>query len=85
MHCKSCEKIIEDTVKELEGVGDIKISYATEIAEIEFDTSKTSSDTIVGAINEIGYEAREIEKEGQLSKDTGNQKRGLFNKLFGRK
>ncbi|VVB83096.1 putative copper-exporting P-type ATPase A [uncultured archaeon] len=65
MHCNSCATLIE---KELEDkVNSIKVSYANEKAEIEFDENKISKEEIEKSIKKLGYDIKEIEK-----KETGN-------------
>jgi copper ion binding protein len=80
MHCTSCEKVIETEVMKMPGVKLIKVSYSKETAEVEFDTSKTSSNAIIKTINELGYEAKQSNDENK-----SNKGKGIFSGLFGRK
>jgi sulfite exporter TauE/SafE/copper chaperone CopZ len=55
MHCKSCEYLIKEEVKELKGVQNVKVSYADSKAEITFDPNKISEKEIIKKIREHGY------------------------------
>lgn len=55
MTCKSCEKIIEETVGGLNGVSSVKADYPKEQVVVEFDESKINKDNIVGALDQAGY------------------------------
>ena len=78
MHCTSCESIISNSVKEIKGVNEIKISYRDETAEIVFEPGKTSINNIINTINELGYSAS--------VKNENNEGKGSFlDSIFGRK
>lgn len=69
MHCNSCATLIE---KELENkVDSIKVSYANEKAEIEFDENKISTEEIEKPIKKLGYDIREIEKKETKNNNSG--------------
>ncbi len=55
MECTSCEKIIERTVKKIDGVSKIKVDYITGKAKIKFDADKTSLTSIKNEISKKGY------------------------------
>ncbi|HEU0051493.1 MAG TPA: heavy metal translocating P-type ATPase [Patescibacteria group bacterium] len=56
LHCKSCETLIEETVRELPGVENVSVSYANGTAQIDTDGT-TEIDSILQAIQSLGYEA----------------------------
>lgn len=56
MHCASCETLIEQSLRKIEGVGAVKADYATETVDVTFDTDKTDIDKILEAVNEKGYD-----------------------------
>ena len=61
MHCNSCAVLIQN---ELEGkVNSVKVSYADEKAEIDFDENKISEKEIKEIIKKLGYEASEKKEE----------------------
>lgn len=76
IHCKSCERVIEDAVMEINGIKSVDVSYANETAEVEFDPAKTSIKSIIDAINELGYEAKV--SDGKTGKGAG-----LLSRFFG--
>ena len=53
MHCESCSKMIAMDLEEL-GVKS-RIDHKSGKAEVEFDESKTSLDSIKDAIKKAGY------------------------------
>ncbi|MEK6913431.1 MAG: sulfite exporter TauE/SafE family protein [Nanoarchaeota archaeon] len=70
MHCNSCSMLIENELKSK--VRDIKVSYANEKAEIDFDENKISEEEIKKIIKKLGYSIEEInhvKKENNSKKD----------------
>lgn len=58
IHCESCVKVIEMTLKALRGVGERRYDVAGRSMEARFDEKTVSADEIVNAIkNDAGYEA----------------------------
>ncbi|MEK6973191.1 MAG: heavy-metal-associated domain-containing protein [archaeon] len=55
MHCKSCEKIIEDRVSKLEGIEKVTASFEKENANIIFDSDKISRKRIEEEIHNAEY------------------------------
>jgi len=57
MHCVSCSMFIEG---ELEDMGvEAKANYAKQLVEVTFDPIKTKEETIIGAIQKLGYQVKE--------------------------
>ncbi len=54
MHCNSCERVIEESLKDK--VKHVTVSYSKGIAEIEYDPEKISSEQIKDIIRDSGYE-----------------------------
>jgi len=63
MHCNSCAQLIEKELKEK--VNRIKVSYANENAEIDFDDDKISESEIKKIIEKQGYKI-EFEKNNEI-------------------
>ena len=84
MHCTSCEKLVKSSVKEIEGVKEIKIDYTTEKGEVTFDKEKTTIEEIFKSIEEQGYTCSLIEKN-QTEKDSEylNINKNLIGIIFG--
>lgn len=57
MHCSSCALTIDMDLEDLEGIKDVKTSYARMETEIEFDPEKISEQKILKTIKKSGYTA----------------------------
>lgn len=57
MHCTSCALNVEETVKELEGVQDFKVSFQDMAGELTYDTEKLNLQAVERVIADLGYEA----------------------------
>jgi len=58
MHCSSCEMLIGDELKELDGVNKIKVDHKSGTVEVKFDESKTTKQDIIETIKKEGYKVR---------------------------
>jgi copper chaperone CopZ len=56
MHCKSCEMLIQDSLKETNGIKSVKLDYKKGIAAIEFDEKIVNESAITKIIIKEGYE-----------------------------
>ncbi|MBW3004063.1 sulfite exporter TauE/SafE family protein [Candidatus Woesearchaeota archaeon] len=56
MHCTSCEKVIGKALINLDGVNNVKVDYATESVDVEFDEDKISLKDIKKAVESKGYD-----------------------------
>ncbi|HLE06811.1 MAG TPA: sulfite exporter TauE/SafE family protein [Candidatus Nanoarchaeia archaeon] len=54
MHCASCEKIINDSIKEVDGVNGFKISYVTGKAIINYNSTQNKKEAY-SKIKKLGY------------------------------
>jgi copper chaperone CopZ len=57
MICGSCMARVKKTLKRAEGVKEVKISLKDREAKVKYDGSKTVPDSLVNAINRLGYHA----------------------------
>jgi len=57
MHCGSCATGIQMVTSEIDGVGKVFVDYDAKNGDFEFDTSKTSKEKILEAIETLGYTA----------------------------
>lgn len=55
MHCASCSLTIERTLKKLDGVESVDVSYGTEKAKIQFNESKIDATAMSKVIEPLGY------------------------------
>lgn len=65
MTCDACQKHVDYSVNELDGIVDVKTSYDLENSIIQFDNTKTSQKEITEAINSTGYTVTEIKIKEQ--------------------
>jgi len=78
MHCASCAMRIEDALKNAKGVSSVSVNFATEHANIEFD-SRTSKEKLASIITGLGYKV--ASKAG--SEDAARKKEvSTLKKLF---
>ncbi|MFA4891602.1 MAG: heavy metal translocating P-type ATPase, partial [Candidatus Gracilibacteria bacterium] len=57
MHCASCAKIIEHSLKNVSGVKDANVNFAAEKARVLYDESTTSVEKLISAVKTAGYKA----------------------------
>jgi len=62
MHCASCAKIIEESLKKVKGVVNVNVNFAVEKAFVDYDPSKANETQLKKAIEKAGYKA-ELEEE----------------------
>jgi Cd2+/Zn2+-exporting ATPase len=69
LHCADCVDKIEKTMKPIEGIHYIKLSFATSKMEVQYEPKKISLDEIHSKIKSLGYDIleEEIEEEKILS------------------
>ncbi len=56
VHCEHCIMAIEGAVGALDGVGAVKVDLGRKDVTIAYDEARVAHDSIVGAIQEEGYE-----------------------------
>uniref|UniRef100_H2Z7G2 P-type Cu(+) transporter n=1 Tax=Ciona savignyi TaxID=51511 RepID=H2Z7G2_CIOSA len=66
MHCKSCVRKIEESVKLMRGVGAIRVSLDDKLATVLYDADKTSDVKIADKIKELSFKA--TLPDGRVSK-----------------
>jgi len=59
MHCASCAQAIKKSLDNLEGVDKSNVSYASEQASVEYDSSKVGMNEISKAVEDAGYSVGE--------------------------
>ncbi len=62
MVCDHCKKSVEETLKKLSEITEVKVDLNRKMAEVELRTSMDDR-KIKEAIEEIGYEVRKIEND----------------------
>lgn len=62
MHCRSCEILIEDELKDIKGVSSVDISHRTGTATIHYQGKHLNHGDVVQAVKQAGYELGTNEK-----------------------
>ncbi len=62
MHCASCARNIEISIKKIKGVESVSVNFATSKAHIEYNSERISFQKIIDAIKESGYRVVKNEK-----------------------
>jgi len=72
MSCAACVRRVEEGLKDLPGVRDAAVNFATQKALVEYDPGAISVDKMAGAVRELGYEvvSREPAGRGAAEKTT---------------
>jgi copper chaperone CopZ len=58
MHCVGCTMAVEGAIEDLHGVTSVKVNYARQDANVEYDDQQVSADDIIAAVESAGYQAR---------------------------
>ena len=56
MTCGGCENAVRQTLRQLDGVDDVKASHEENLVGVTFDPDKVDASTIKERISELGYE-----------------------------
>lgn len=56
--CPSCVSKIEKQVGRLDGVGNVKVHFASGRVEVDHDEAKTSVDDLIAAVDKAGYKSK---------------------------
>ena len=62
MHCASCALTIEQALKNVPGVSDASVNFATERASVTYEGGSASMEHLAKAIKDVGYEVVEEAK-----------------------
>ena len=55
MHCAACASRVEEALREMEGVAEANVNFATEQAGLVFDESRVTLDDIARVVGSAGY------------------------------
>lgn len=69
MHCKSCELLIEGTLKDVKGIKKVDVSHIAGRAKIWYDEVKPSQNSISKAIEAAGYSVGQQDNKYWLSRN----------------
>jgi Cd2+/Zn2+-exporting ATPase len=65
MDCADCATSIERSLEQLQGVSVAKVNFGASTAEVTYDPSQVSHDSIVSRINDLGYGIEEGHRAGR--------------------
>ncbi|HBB02298.1 TPA: heavy metal translocating P-type ATPase [Candidatus Peregrinibacteria bacterium] len=83
MHCASCANIINRSIKKLDGVSDVNVSYGAEKASVVFDENKLEQNLIIKAIENAGYKAEFAELDTSAKKsERQHEQISIYRKKF---
>lgn len=75
MHCASCQKIIEMSLTEIEGVQKATVNLATERALVVYDPNKVKIEVLIKAIEGAGYTAVRFDASSKIDAQKEKQER----------
>jgi len=75
LSCTACETKIENKLKKMEGVLEVKLSYVTSILSISYDTDKITLEDIIKTIEKLDYGVKKDlpETKNKVEKNPNNQ------------
>lgn len=62
MSCMSCVANVKNTLSDLNGTSEVKVSLKNKNATLKYNPNKISLDKIKQSIDEIGYKAGDVKK-----------------------
>ncbi len=68
MHCASCAKLIERSLKKTPGVTDANVNYGSEQASIEYDETHCTIDSLTKSVESAGYKIATADLKEQAKK-----------------
>jgi P-type Cu+ transporter len=75
MTCAACAKAVEKAVGKLQGIDSVSVNFATEKANIKYDTKLVRLSEIKQAISKAGYKALEIESKNKVDEDKARKEK----------
>ena len=84
MHCASCVRVIEKSLKRTPGVKDAVVNLATEKATITYDSDTCKEEQISSAVSNVGYKVvteHEVVSEDQEKIEKAKELKKLRNKV----
>lgn len=72
MHCRSCEMLVEEHLKELENVERVEVNHSTGEATIHFTGQRPSDEVLRLAVMKAGYETGREDNEPLFNPDSDN-------------
>ena len=85
MSCASCASSIEQAIKSVAGVIECNVNFGMEQASIQYDSKKTSLETIQEAVDAAGYKAWQLQEMAAGEDDTEQASRKSESQILQRK
>jgi len=85
MSCASCASSIEQAIKSVAGVIECNVNFGMEQASIQYDSKKTSLETIQEAVDAAGYKALPLQEMAAEEDDTEQANRKSESQILQRK
>ena len=63
MTCSACVRTVERVLNKAEGVTDATVNFATERANVKYDSSLTDLDKLVNRVQDAGYDVATAKTE----------------------
>ncbi|MCX6799686.1 MAG: heavy metal translocating P-type ATPase [Candidatus Falkowbacteria bacterium] len=82
MHCASCASVIERSLKKTPGVKEGNVNFAAEKASILFNETEVKPDELIAVIKQAGYEASEVNDDGEHQAHNHQKALGNYQKKF---
>lgn len=85
MHCSSCVSIIEQALKDVPGVKNATVNFATTKATVVYDPDQVSDNELSSAVSNVGYKAmidEELKSEDEEKTKKQKELKDLRNKVF---
>ncbi len=60
MHCAACAWLLDNSLRQLDGISDVQVNAGSARAEIRFDPSRLSLSRVLASIYALGYEPRPL-------------------------
>jgi Cu2+-exporting ATPase len=60
LHCAACAWLLDNSLRQLDGIGDVQVNVASARAEIRFDPARVSLSRILQSIYALGYSPRPL-------------------------
>ncbi|MFQ3584689.1 MAG: heavy metal translocating P-type ATPase [Cyanobacteriota bacterium] len=67
MSCASCAHSIEQALRQVQGVSQGSVNFATEQATVKGDPQRVTPELLIRAVQQAGYQARLVQADGQDS------------------
>ncbi|MEZ5357914.1 MAG: heavy metal translocating P-type ATPase [Candidatus Zixiibacteriota bacterium] len=83
MRCAGCVAALENGLKKVPGITDVRVNFATQTAQVDFVSDVYNPRRLIADIKEVGYEAEFKPDENRDKAEIYNQKKNLAIAFFG--